>query len=86
MVFDDAIIAKGAIVINSVIGRGAKVGSGAVLDSVILGDAACSLNPRYGQGMTVASLSVERLDASLTDHHRSHGNLDGFSHAFQQSL
>ncbi|WP_394830097.1 FAD-dependent monooxygenase [Pendulispora rubella] len=53
---------------------------------VIIGDAVCSLNPRYGQGMTVASLGAERLDRELDAHFARHGNLTGFSHRFQRSL
>lgn len=53
---------------------------------VILGDAACSLNPRYGQGMTIASMSVERLDASLSRHFAERGDLRGFGARFQKNL
>lgn len=53
---------------------------------VVIGDAACSLNPRYGQGMTVASLGAERLDADLSSYSKTNGNLDGFSLHFQKSL
>lgn len=53
---------------------------------VILGDAACSLNPRYGQGMTVAAMGAARLDEDLTRHFAESGSLDGFSRRFQKSL
>jgi 2-polyprenyl-6-methoxyphenol hydroxylase-like FAD-dependent oxidoreductase len=53
---------------------------------VILGDAACSFNPRYGQGMTVAAMGADRLDQELTSYSRAHGHLRGFSHHFQKSL
>jgi 2-polyprenyl-6-methoxyphenol hydroxylase-like FAD-dependent oxidoreductase len=53
---------------------------------VILGDAACSLNPRYGQGMTVAALSAERLDKELSAYFAARGSLKGFPHHFQKSL
>lgn len=49
---------------------------------VILGDAACALNPRYGQGMTVASLSAERLDRELA----ARPDLLGLSRRFQRGL
>ena len=53
---------------------------------VILGDAVCSLNPRYGQGMTVASLGADRLDGELSSYAAARGDLRGFSRSFQESL
>ncbi|WP_438022413.1 FAD-dependent oxidoreductase [Sorangium sp. So ce233] len=53
---------------------------------VIIGDAVCNLNPRYGQGMTVATLGAERLDSDLSSYFGQRGNLDGFGRHFQKSL
>jgi 2-polyprenyl-6-methoxyphenol hydroxylase-like FAD-dependent oxidoreductase len=53
---------------------------------VVLGDAACTLNPRYGQGMTVAALGVETLEEQLESHWRATGSLDGLSRRFQRRL
>lgn len=53
---------------------------------IVLGDAVCNLNPRYGQGMTVAAFGADRLDTALSSYFEEHGRLDGFSHHFQKSL
>lgn len=47
---------------------------------VVTGDAACSLNPIYGQGMSVAAMAAEALGAVLE---RSNGRLDGAARQFQ---
>lgn len=52
----------------------------------VLGDAACSLNPRYGQGIALATIGADLLDRELSGYFAAHGNLDGFSHHFQKSL
>lgn len=53
---------------------------------VSVGDAVCTLNPRYGQGMTVASLSAELLGSELDAHFSERGSLSGFSLRFQKRL
>jgi 2-polyprenyl-6-methoxyphenol hydroxylase-like FAD-dependent oxidoreductase len=53
---------------------------------VVLGDAVCSLNPRYGQGMTAAAMAVEQLDGDLDTFHARHGHLRGFGRHFQTQL
>ncbi|MGY1620506.1 NAD(P)/FAD-dependent oxidoreductase [Geodermatophilus sp. SYSU D00691] len=49
---------------------------------VVLGDAACVFNPIYGQGITVAALAAETLDACL----RRSTDLDGLADRFQRRL
>ncbi|MGY1601652.1 NAD(P)/FAD-dependent oxidoreductase [Geodermatophilus sp. SYSU D00815] len=49
---------------------------------VVLGDAACVFNPIYGQGITVAGLAAETLDACL----RRSTDLDGLAERFQRRL
>lgn len=50
---------------------------------IIMGDAFCSLNPVYGQGMTLAALQAEALRESLKQHQN---NLIGFPPRFQKAL
>lgn len=49
---------------------------------IVLGDAHCSFNPIYGQGMTSAALAVDALEGELS---RSR-SLDGFSRRAQRAI
>ncbi|MCV2488223.1 hypothetical protein OF117_02505 [Geodermatophilus sp. YIM 151500] len=51
---------------------------------VVLGDAACVFNPVYGQGITVAALAAETLDACLR--RRGPAGLDALAGRFQRRL
>ncbi|MBD2568340.1 FAD-dependent oxidoreductase [Anabaena lutea] len=49
---------------------------------LVVGDAVCSFNPVYGQGMTTAALGAMTLDECLSQQ----GNLIGLSRRFQKQL
>jgi 2-polyprenyl-6-methoxyphenol hydroxylase-like FAD-dependent oxidoreductase len=55
---------------------------------VVLGDAVCTFNPIYGQGMSTAAVAADTLDACLHDQHRRHraDDLDGLARRFQRRL
>jgi 2-polyprenyl-6-methoxyphenol hydroxylase-like FAD-dependent oxidoreductase len=50
---------------------------------LVLGDAACALNPVYGQGITVATMAALTLSQCLA---RAQGNLTGLARRFQRQL
>jgi len=51
---------------------------------VLIGDAVCSFNPVYGQGMTVAAIDAEVLRDTLQKHPGT--DLTGFATGFQKAL
>ncbi len=53
---------------------------------VVLGDAVCSFNPVYGQGMSVAALEAKLLDTCLCQRQKAHHSLAGLPRQFQQAL
>ncbi len=55
----------------------------------VIGDALCSFNPIYGQGMTTGAIGAHTLDQALAARARAAGglaDLSGFSGAFQRRL
>jgi 2-polyprenyl-6-methoxyphenol hydroxylase-like FAD-dependent oxidoreductase len=55
---------------------------------IIMGDTACSFNPVYGQGMSVAAIEAQTLDRCLREQEMFTGNngVVGFTQRFQQAI
>lgn len=55
---------------------------------LVLGDAVCSFNPTYGQGMTTSAIGALTLDECLREQRQLHtnGDLTGLGQRFQQRL
>lgn len=55
---------------------------------IIIGDAVCSFNPVYGQGMSVAAVEAQTLDRCLREQEMFAGNkgVVGFTQRFQQAI
>ena len=53
---------------------------------LVIGDAVCSLNPIYGQGVTKAANEAGHLCDALSIHLERVDSLDGFSDEFRRSL
>jgi len=55
---------------------------------IIMGDAACSFNPVYAQGMSVAAVEAQSLDRCLREQEKFAGNNSwiGFTPRFQQAI
>jgi len=53
-----------------------------------MGDTACSFNPIYGQGMSVATVEAQTLDRCLREQEMSAGNngVASFTRRFQQAI
>jgi hypothetical protein len=53
---------------------------------VVLGDAACTFNPVYGQGMSTAAMGAMTLDRCLREQARHGDDLTGLARRFQREL